>query len=254
MKARVNILGVGIHTLSLPEVLDRLEQAIQHLQRSYVCVANVHTIMECQSDPSFRQVNNEALLVVPDGMPLVWVARLRGHKSVQRVYGPDLMLALCELSAQKGYRNFFYGGSPATLERLTQHLSEKFPGLSIAGTDSPPFRPLTPEEETQAMARINEAAPDVVWVCLGAPKQEKWIYQHRNCLQAPLLIGVGAAFNFHAGTVAQAPPWMQKRGLEWVFRLFQEPRRLWRRYLLLNPLFICYLALQWLKLKRFDLE
>jgi N-acetylglucosaminyldiphosphoundecaprenol N-acetyl-beta-D-mannosaminyltransferase len=254
MPTRVNVLGVGIHAVSLPEALASLEQVIRARERGYVCVSNVHTVMECQYDPYFRRAVNEALLAVPDGMPLVWIARRLGYPLPDRVYGPDLMLSLCERSAQQGYRNFFYGGSEDTLERLVARLSERFPGLPIVGAEAPPFRPLTPEEDAAAVARINAADPDVVWVGLGLPKQEKWMYEHRDRVQASLLIGVGAAFNFHAGTVAQAPRWMQKRGLEWAFRLLQEPRRLWRRYLFYNPLFIGYLALQWLKLRRFELE
>jgi N-acetylglucosaminyldiphosphoundecaprenol N-acetyl-beta-D-mannosaminyltransferase len=237
----------------MAEVLQILEQSIRDHRPGYVCAANVHVVMECQYDPYLRTAINAALLVVPDGMPLVWVARLSGFHLSDRVYGPDLMLALCERSAQQGYRNFFYGGSEEALRRLVARLIERFPGLRVAGAESPPFRPLTSAEDAAAIARINEADPDIVWVGLGAPKQEKWMYEHRDRLHAPVLIGVGAAFNFHAGTVAQAPPWMQKHGLEWAFRLIQEPRRLWRRYLFFNPLFVVYIALQKLKLRRFEL-
>ncbi|MHB9005150.1 MAG: WecB/TagA/CpsF family glycosyltransferase, partial [Coriobacteriia bacterium] len=205
-----------------------------------------------QRDPALRQILNRAVLVTPDGMPLVWLLRLHGHKNAARVYGPDLLLAACEFGLAHGWRHYFYGGAPDVPELLAQKLSARFPGLLIAGLESPPFHALTPAEDAAALQRINAARPDIVWVGLGAPKQEYWMAQHLGSVQAPLMIGVGAAFDFHAGLKKQAPLWMQRSGLEWLFRLFQEPRRLWRRYLLNNPLFILLVVLQLLGIKKFQ--
>jgi len=237
----------------MPEALAAMEQFIARRAAAYICVANVHTVMECQMDEYLRTINHQANLVVPDGMPLVWAARLFGCRLNERVYGPDLMLAFCEQAARKGYKNFFYGGTEATLAQLTENLASRFPHLKMVGTYAPPFRPLSPEEDETVVRLINEADPDVLWVGLGAPKQEKWMYEHRGKLTVPVIVGVGAAFNFHAGVVKQAPRWMQKRGLEWLYRLSQEPQRLWYRYLFYNPLFIFYIFLQRTGLKRFDL-
>lgn len=215
----------------------------------YVCVSGMHGIMECQRDERLREIHNAAGLVTPDGMSLVWLCKLRGYRQVERVYGPDLMLALCARSAARGYRHFFYGASHSVLEALTDRLSARFAGLDVAGTFAPPFRPLTPQEDEEAMRRINEARPDVVWVGLSTPKQERWMADHIARLAAPVLIGVGAAFDFHAGVKRQAPRWMQRSGLEWFFRLISEPRRLWRRYLVNIPLFAWYLVLEALDLR-----
>ena len=171
-------------------------------------------------------------------MPLVWLSRARGFGYVNRVYGPDLMLALCERSLSKGYRHFLYGGAPGVPEKLAENLKRRFPGLDVVGTYSPPFRPLTHEEDERVVRMINEAGPDIVWVGLSTPKQERWMAGHIGRLEAPVLIGVGAAFDFHSGVKRQAPRWMQRSGLEWLFRLLTEPRRLWRRYLIYNSLFV----------------
>lgn len=173
---------------------------------------------------------------------------------MDRVYGPDLMLALCERSLEKGYRHFFYGGAPGVPERLAERLGARFPGLRVVGTFSPPFRPLTLEEDEKVVRMINGASPDILWVGLGAPKQERWMAEHRDRLRVPVMIGVGAAFDFYAGVKRQAPRWMQRAGLEWLFRLCQEPRRLWRRYLLNIPRFLCLVAAQELGIIRCELR
>jgi N-acetylglucosaminyldiphosphoundecaprenol N-acetyl-beta-D-mannosaminyltransferase len=170
------------------------------------------------------------------------------------VYGPDLLLACCSRSLASGYRHFFYGGAPGVPERLIERLSARFPGLCVAGGFSPPFRALTSEEDLALVRRINEAQPDIVWVGLSTPKQERWMWEHRGRLKAPVFIGVGAAFDFHAGLKRQAPRWMQRNGLEWVFRLLTEPRRLWRRYLRNNPVFVWLTLLQGLGLRRYEVE
>jgi len=249
--ARVNILGVGVSAITLPRAVSIIEEWISRTAMQYVCVTGVHGVMESQRDRELRQIHNEAGLVTPDGMPLVWISRLKGHSQVERVYGPDLMLAVCEVSERKGYRHFFYGGAAGVAERLASRLRERFPGLAIAGTFCPPFRPLEPAEDAEVVQRINDAHPDIVWVGLSTPKQESWMSTHRRRLKAPILIGVGAAFDFHAGIKAQAPRWMMHAGLEWLFRMAAEPRRLWRRYLFNNPRFVFLVALQMLGLRRY---
>jgi N-acetylglucosaminyldiphosphoundecaprenol N-acetyl-beta-D-mannosaminyltransferase len=195
---------------------------------------------------------NRAGLVTPDGMPLVWLGRLKGLEA-KRVYGPDLMLLTCEMAARKGYSHYFYGGMPGVPEKLADHLQRKFPGLKVAGTYSPPFRQMTAEEDQKIIQKINKARPHILWVGLSSPKQDLWMAEHLGKIKAPVMIGVGAAFNFHSGSVKQAPHWMQRSGLEWVFRLSQEPKRLWKRYLFDNPAFAVNVLLQLTKLKKFPI-
>jgi len=251
---RVNILGVGISVINMGIALDVIEAWITQRESHYVCVTPVHSVMECQRDPELRRICNASGMTTPDGMPLVWLSRLYGYRYVDRVYGPDLMLALCEQSVSRGYRHFFYGGAEGIPEQLAEGLQGRFPGLQVVGTHSPPFRPLTPEEDTAVVQMINVADPDIVWVGLGSPKQERWMADHVGHLSAPVLIGVGAAFDFLAGRKRQAPRWMQRSGLEWLFRLLTEPRRLWRRYLVNNPLFMLLVAAQMLGLREYSLE
>jgi N-acetylglucosaminyldiphosphoundecaprenol N-acetyl-beta-D-mannosaminyltransferase len=251
---RANILGVGVSALNMAMALEIIEGWIERREPHYVCVTGVHGVMESQRDGELRRIHNRAGLVTPDGMPLVWLSRLQGFHHVERVYGPDLMLALCERSAAKGYRHFFYGGAEGVPEQLASVLQKRFPGLQVAGTFSPPFRPLTPDEDDRIVQMINAAAPDIVWVGLSTPKQERWMAGHRERLTAPVLIGVGAAFDFLTGRKPQAPRWMQRAGLEWLFRLLTEPRRLWRRYLINNPRFVLLVLLQWSGLRRFEKE
>ena len=251
---RVNILGVGISAINMDTAMDTIEGWITHGDPSYVCVTPVHSLMEYRRDPDLRRICSASGLTTPDGMPLVWVCRLKGHRHVERVYGPDLMLALCERSATRGYRHFFYGGAEGVPEQLAANLQHRFPGLAVAGTYSPPFRPLTAEEDDQAVDMINGTNPDVVWIGLGSPKQERWMASHAGHVKAPAIIGVGAAFDFLTGRKRQAPHWMQRSGLEWLFRLLTEPRRLWRRYLVNNPLFVLLVLGQALGLRRYSLE
>jgi N-acetylglucosaminyldiphosphoundecaprenol N-acetyl-beta-D-mannosaminyltransferase len=241
---RANILGVRVSATTMEITLRTIEAWIARHESYYVCVTGVHGVMESWRDVNLRHIHNTAGLVTPDGMPLVWLSRLMGFRQVERVYGPDLMLMVCGRSAQQGYRHFFYGGAPGVAEKLASRLRSRFPGLQIAGVYSPPFRALTPEEDEAVVERINAAKPDIVWVGLSTPKQERWMSEHRGWLNAPVLIGVGAAFDFHAGLKRQAPHWMQKNGLEWLFRLVMEPRRLWRRYLINNPWFLWLVLLQ----------
>lgn len=254
MIPRVDVLGVGISAINMGMALAIIENWIVRRESHYVCVTPVHSVMECHRDPDLRCIFNASGLTTPDGMPLVWLCHLKGHQYVGRVYGPDLMLALCERSVSRGYRHFFYGGAQGSPEQLAANLQRRFPGLAVVGTYSPPFRSLTPEEDAQVVQMINETTPDVVWVGLGSPRQERWMAAHIGWLIAPVLIGVGAAFDFHAGLKRQAPRWMQRSGLEWLFRLLTEPRRLWRRYLVSNPLFVTLVLLQAIGLRKYSLE
>lgn len=234
---RAFILGIGVSAITLDRAVATIEQWIEHRSQHYVCITGAHGIIESRRDQQLRRIHNEAGMVTPDGMPLVFMARRLGFKLVSRVYGPDLMRRLTEVSAAKGYRQFYYGGGPGLADRLAATLKARHPTLPVAGTLTPPFRPLTPEEDEAVVARINAAAPDIVWVGLSTPKQEFWMASHVGRLNGSVLVGVGAAFDFLAGTKSQAPLWMQRSGLEWVYRLGQEPRRLWRRYLRIVPLF-----------------
>ena len=249
---RVNILGVGVSDIAMPDALETIESWIARREHRYVCVANVHGIMESQHDEDLRRIYDSAGLVTPDGVPLVWISRWRGYRRVRRVYGPDLMLAVCERSVSIPYKHFLYGGNEAVAQKLRLRLEERFPGLRIVGSHTPPFRKLTPREDEEVVHKINATKPDVVWVGLGTPKQEHWMAAHIDRLNAPVLIGVGAAFDFHAGIKRQAPVWMQNTGLEWFFRLLNEPRRLWRRYLLFNPQFAVLVLAQALRLRRYS--
>lgn len=251
---RANILGVGVSPINMGDALDAVDRWIAQRRPHYVCVTTVHGVMESQRDQDLRRIHNAAGLVTPDGMPLVWLSRLRGFPRVRRVYGPDLMLALCRHSVKMGYRHFFYGGDRDVPDRLAANLRRRFPGLLVAGTYAPPFRPLTVEEDERIVRTINETGADVVWVGLGTPKQEYWMARHLGRLAVPVLIGVGAAFDYHAGVKRQAPPWMRGSGLEWLFRLLTEPRRLWSRYLVKGPMFLSLLFLQALRVRRYRLE
>jgi N-acetylglucosaminyldiphosphoundecaprenol N-acetyl-beta-D-mannosaminyltransferase len=230
-----------------------MERWIQNRDRSHLIAAtSMHGIVEAQRDPAFKDTLNSTDLVVPDGMPLVWLGRRVGCHVPRRVYGPDLMLAFCEQTAGRGYRHFFYGGEPGVPERLAESLQRRFPELQVCGTFSPPFRPLDPKEDQEIVTLISRAAPDVLWVGLGTPKQERWMREHQDKLSVPVLVGVGAAFDLLSGRRNQAPMWMREHGLEWLFRLVQEPRRLWRRYLIGGARFAVYLALDCLRLRSFD--
>ncbi len=227
-------------------VLDWMEATIAAGERAYVTAAAVNLVMSAREDPATRAAVLGATLAVPDGQPLVWALRALGHGEATRVYGPDLMVAFCARAAASGTPIYLYGGrSEQALELLQRRLRERFPGLVIAGGFSPPFRELDEHEHAQSLERINASGAAVVWVGTGQPKQERWMARVRPHLDAPMLVGVGAAFDFHAGLVSQAPPWMQRAGLEWLYRLSREPRRLWRRYARYNPLFLTGFARQY---------
>ena len=240
------VLGVPLAVTDYERTLDWIDAAVAHGAREYLCVAAVHTVMESREDEALRAAVDGAAFTVPDGQPLAWALRKLGHEIDARVYGPELMERACARAARSGRRFYLYGGrDERSLAQLAANLLDRHPQLQLAGGWSPPHRQLSDAELDEVAARINAAGADVVWVGIGVPKQEKWMAAMRGRLDAPVLIGVGAAFDFHAGLVPQAPAWMQRRGLEWLFRLAQEPRRLWRRYLRYNPRFVLGFARQY---------
>jgi N-acetylglucosaminyldiphosphoundecaprenol N-acetyl-beta-D-mannosaminyltransferase len=254
MTNRVNVLGVGVSVLNLKTALDAIAGAIRARRKGYVCVTGVHGVIEAQDDENFRRILNQAFLCTPDGMPMVWMGKIRGHSEMRRVYGPDLMLDVCAWSEKKSCRHFFFGGAPRAAEQLRDRLIVRFPDLQVVGCHAPPFRPLEAAEKMQLQEVIRAARPDILWVGLSTPKQERFMAEFLPQLEVTLMIGVGAAFDFHAGRVKQAPRWMQRSGLEWFYRLCREPRRLAMRYLRNNPLFLMKIAGQFLGLKRYPLE
>jgi N-acetylglucosaminyldiphosphoundecaprenol N-acetyl-beta-D-mannosaminyltransferase len=251
---RVNVLGAGISVINLRTALAAIAAAVRDRRKGYVCVTGVHGVMEAQEDATLRRILNQAFLCTPDGMPMVWMGRLRGHREMSRVYGPDLMLKVCAWSEKSGCRHFFFGGAPGVAEQLREKLQATFPDLQVVGCYTPPFRPLNVEEVKQLQEMVRAAQPDILWVGLSTPKQEKFMAEFLPRLDVTLMIGVGAAFDFHSGRVKQAPRWMQRTGLEWFYRLCQEPGRLAKRYLRNNPLFVVKIAGQLCGLKKYPLE
>lgn len=250
-RTRANVLGVGIDAVSPRAVLDQLfgdEGA-----RGYVCVTGVHGVMEAQRDAQLMRILNESLLTVPDGMPTVWMGRLQGHGGMARVYGPSLLLDVCERSVRTGHTHFFYGGNGGVADELAKQLTARFPGLRVVGTFTPPFRPLTGGEEAALIRQVADAQPDFFWVGLSTPKQERFMAAYHERLAARVMLGVGAAFDMHSGRTRQAPPWMQRSGLEWLFRMLQEPRRLFWRYARNNPAFVARALLQVAGLREYPL-
>lgn len=245
------MLGVRIDAVQIPGVIARMEQWIAQRGLSrYIAVTGMHGVVEADADPQFAAILECAALTVPDGMPLIWLGRRRGFDLRRRVYGPELLSEFCRATVRKGYRHFFYGGVQGVPGQLAERLQAAYPGMQVAGTYSPPFCALSSREDDEMIAMINASAPDLVWVGLSTPKQERWMYEHRNKIHAPVLVGVGAAFDFHTGRVAQAPEWMRENGFEWLFRLLQEPRRLWRRYLLGGSKFALLVTLEALRVRR----
>ena len=247
---RVEIMGIGVHPRTMDEAAGEVGGWIETGARRYVCVADGHSLIQASRDPALKAVFEDAGLVTTDGMPLVWLSRRSGFPRAERVYGPDLMLELCARSEARGWRHFLYGGTDAVLDGLAGNLRAQFPQLRICGRYAPSFRPLDEAEDRAVVAMIERAAPDIVWVGLGAPKQEKWMAEHRPKLAAPVLIGVGAAFDFHSGAKRQAPLWMRRSGLEWLFRLASEPKRLGRRYAMVVPRFLWLIVRQRLGITR----
>ncbi len=235
---RVNVLGVGISVLDLGSAVDALRDALAAGRRGYVTVTGVHGVMESQDDEALRRIHNGSLLTTPDGMPMVWMGRLAGHRTMGRVYGPDLMEEVFAWTQKSGHTHFFYGGNIGVAEELKGKLEARFPGIRIVGTCTPPFRPLDEKELADLAAQVAAVRPDFFWVGLSTPKQERFMASHLPKLDVKIMLGVGAAFDFHAGRVRQAPRWIQRSGFEWLYRMCAEPRRLWRRYLRNNPRFV----------------
>lgn len=232
-----NVLGSPIDVLTWNDALAQLNAWAPNHESRYVCICNVHSVVTASQDAEFGRVVNGADMATPDGAPLAWMLRWLGHENQQRINGPDLMWKYCEQAQSRAESVFFYGSAQATLDILQTKLLAAFPNLKIAGAFSPPFRTLTPEEDEAVVAKINASGAGVVWVSLGCPKQELWMAAHRGRINA-VMVGVGAAFDYHAGTIKRAPKWLQNNGLEWSYRLVSEPRRLWKRYLVTNTLFV----------------
>jgi N-acetylglucosaminyldiphosphoundecaprenol N-acetyl-beta-D-mannosaminyltransferase len=235
---RVEILGVGVSAVNPDSAIAEMSRWIEEDEHHYVCVTGVHGIMESQDDPALLEIHNRSGLTVPDGMPTVWAGHSVGFSEMQRVYGPDLMPSFIEAGLTRGYAHFFYGGAEGVADLLKEKLSDRFPGVNIVGTYCPPFRPLTGDEEAEVVDLINGSGADVVWVGLSTPKQERWMAAMAHRLDANVVLGVGAAFDINAGLTSRAPRFIQRIGMEWLYRLFKEPRRLYKRYLKNNPRFV----------------
>lgn len=234
-----NIMGVNIAAINMKWLLDYLEKNLSNLKGDYICVSNVHTTVMSYEESSYCAIQNGGIMAIPDGGPLSSLGRKRGFVTMERTTGPSLMGELFKISAKRGYRHYFYGSTDETLEKLKNRLQEYYPGIQIAGMYSPPFRALSMEEDNEVIEKINETNPDFVWIGLGAPKQEKWMSNHRGSING-LMIGVGAGFDYYAGNIKRAPQWMQKCNLEWLYRLMQDPKRLFKRYFHTNIKFILH--------------
>ena len=244
MASRVNVLGIGVSAVNMDEALAQIKAWIDQRAKAYVCVTGVHGVMESRGSPALQAIHNNASLVVPDGMPIVWLLKFAGHAAADRVCGPELMPRYIAESVSRGDRHFFYGGSESAIVSLQNRVRAMAPGVCIAGAISPPYRALTEAEDEAMVSAINAAEPDIVWVGLSTPKQERWMAAHRDRLNAPALVGVGAAFDMEAGVIRRAPMFLRRTGFEWTYRLIKEPRRLWRRYLSSNPKFVALATLQ----------
>jgi N-acetylglucosaminyldiphosphoundecaprenol N-acetyl-beta-D-mannosaminyltransferase len=250
---KVNVLGVGINPISMNDALQALSIWIRSHHPTYVCVTPAHSIMDAYHDTEFRRILNSSGLTTPDGMSVAWILRFHGYKNVERVPGSALMLNTCQFGLQHHWRHFFYGGGAGVAEQLANRLIATYPDLRVGGTYTPPFRALTTEEDESIIEAINNSDADIVWIGLSSPKQERWMIEHLGRIHAPVMIGVGAAFDFVSGNKPRAPRFMQQIGLEWLFRLASEPRRLWPRYRQ-YPHFAWLVLLQLLGLKQFPIE
>ena len=235
---RVDILGVGVHALNMRTAVNFLDSAASTGTRGYVAVTGVHGIVEAQDDKRLKDVLNNSLLTTPDGMPTVWIGRRQGHPDMDRVFGPELMVEVCRRSVDSGHTHFIYGGKEGVAGQLVSALETLAPGVRFVGTYTPPFRPLNAEEESRLIEQLESARPDFFWVCLSTPKQEMFMAEYVHKLPTTIMIGVGAACDILTGRVKDSPRWVKRSGLQWLHRLFQEPTRLWRRYLINNPRFV----------------
>jgi N-acetylglucosaminyldiphosphoundecaprenol N-acetyl-beta-D-mannosaminyltransferase len=250
---RANVIGVGVHAVNLPVATQMIDHAAGGNKKGYVCVTGVHGVMEAQRSSIFKKILDEAMLVVPDGVPTVWIGRCEGYEQMGRVFGPELMLEVCRQSVISGRTHFLYGGKPGIADELKRTLETRYPGIRIVGTFTPPFRPLSPREKAELQREFNNVSPDIVWIGLSTPKQEKFMAENIETLNCRIMVGVGAAFDIHTGHVKDAPEWIKRAGLQWCHRLCQEPSRLWRRYLFNNSEFIFRSFLQFTGLKRYPL-
>jgi N-acetylglucosaminyldiphosphoundecaprenol N-acetyl-beta-D-mannosaminyltransferase len=232
------VLGAKINAIRLDDIVPIFADWIERRERGYVILTGVHGVIEMQDDPALLDINNRSALTTPDGMPIVWLGWRRGFRHVEKVYAPDIMERAYAAGVGRGWRHYLYGGDEGVAEALAEHIRTTHPGAQVAGTYTPPFRPLTPEEKADVVARIDGSRADIVWVGLGCPKQDRWMAEFRPLLEAPILVGVGAGFDFLAGRKPLAPRWFQRSGFEWLFRLASEPRRLWPRYSRVVPRFI----------------
>lgn len=251
--SRINVLGVGISAINLPQAVAAIDEALRRRRKGYICVTGVHGVMEAQRISELKRIHNDSFLTTPDGMPMVWMGRLRGARDMARVYGPDLIHDVLQMSAQRGYKHFFYGGTDGVAEELQRMVVRRFPGLQVVGTYQPPFRPLNSPEVRELGEQIAQCRPDMMWVGISTPKQERFMAEYLPKLDVTLMAGVGAAFNFHCGRVRQAPRWIQHSGFEWLYRCFQEPR-LWKRYGVVVPSFLIKAGLQLSGLKKYEID
>lgn len=235
-----NILGVNINVTNMKDAVKIITDNLDEIKGNYICVSNVHTTVMSYEDESYRAIQNRGFMALPDGKPLSIVSKNKGFKDAERVTGPDLMDEIFKISETKGYSHYFYGSTEETLNTLKEKLSQKYPNIKICGMYSPPFRKLTCHEDKEIINNINESYPDFIWVGLGAPKQEIWMSEHKDIVKG-LMLGVGAGFDYHAGNISRAPKWMQNYSLEWLYRLMQNPKRLWRRYITTNTKFLFYI-------------
>lgn len=247
-----NVLGVQVSAVNMRAALDFADHCIISKRCGYICFAGVHGVTEALRDPGLRRLVNRALLNAPDGMPMTWVGRLQGHRQMDRVFGPDFMLEFCRLSVSRGYRHYLYGGEPGVAQMLRGALTEKIPGLQVVGVCTPPFRELTPKEERELIGDIQITRPDIVWVGISTPRQEMFMAKYLPRFQVTLMAGVGAAFDYHTGRIRDCPLWMKRAGLQWAHRLYQNPRRLWKRYLRSNLTFVWHIAMQILQMHRYS--
>ncbi len=251
---RVNVLGVGIHATDMSGTVAAIQSAVDHNVRGYITFTGVHGIMESQGDLELKRILNGSLLSPSDGRPAVWVGWLRGFFKMRQVPGPDVMLRVCAQSPENGYTHFFYGGNTGVADELKRSFTQRFPGLKVVGTYCPPFRPLNDREEADLIRKVSEAKPDFFWIGLSTPKQERFMHRYIDKLEVKLFIGVGAAFDFHTGRIKDSPGWVKALGAGWINRIFQDPKRLWKRYLINNPKFIYAVTLQLLGIVKHELS
>jgi N-acetylglucosaminyldiphosphoundecaprenol N-acetyl-beta-D-mannosaminyltransferase len=248
---RANLLGVGISAISMTDAIYYSDRLLQSDEQGYICVTGVHGVMEAQNDERFRSILNASFLTTPDGMPTVWVGHWQGHDKMARVSGPEYMLEMCQLSVERGYTNYLYGGKPGVVEELRDSLMARFPDLKIVGTYTPPFGPLNKDQEVDLERQLNKVRPDILWCGISTPKQERFMSQYCGRLPVKLMVGVGAAFDVHSGRSKDAPDWVKNAGMHWLLRMLRDPRRLTGRYLKNNPRFLCLMGLQLMGLRHY---